>query len=112
MDSWIVRSATISGYIFPRHAEKGDIERFKCPFGRYSGHMDSPSKTQSRAASIRDAIKQAGFTPFSLAEATGIPRTTLNRRLLGVSPFNTEELDAIAAALDTSVAELLIEDAA
>ena len=74
--------------------------------------MDTPSKTQSRAASIREAIRQAGFTPFTLAEATGIPRTTLNRRLLGVTPFNTEELDSIAAALNTSVTDLLIAEAA
>ena len=74
--------------------------------------MDTASKTKRRAEVISQAISDAGFTPFSLSEATGIPRTTLNRRLLGASPFNTEELDAIAGRIGTSVSDLLREEAA
>jgi lambda repressor-like predicted transcriptional regulator len=70
------------------------------------------TKTQSRAASIGATIKRSGHTLFSIAEATGIPRTTLRRRLLGTSPFNTDELDLIAAVLDVKVTDLLMEEAA
>lgn len=73
--------------------------------------MDTASTTKRRAELIGRAMRDAGFTPFTLAEATGIPRTTLGRRLLGTSPFNTEELDAIAAQLGKRVSELLLEEA-
>lgn len=112
MGSWVARTDPNTGYILARHAEIGSKCPAQCPFGRYSAHMDFKTATQRRAASIREAIDLAGHTPFSIAEATGIPRTTLNRRLLGASPFNTEELDAIALALGTNVTDLLMEEAA
>ena len=68
--------------------------------------------TKRRAHVIGNAMRDAGFTPFSMADATGIPRTTLLRRLKGASPFNTEELDAIAGQLGKRVSELLLEESA
>lgn len=52
-----------------------------------------------------------GWSEKALAEATGIARVTLRRRLAG-SPFDVAELAAIAAALELSVSALLEQAAA
>lgn len=62
------------------------------------------------AAAVAHAMAVGGWSEKALAEATGIARVTLRRRLAG-SPFDIAELDAIAAALGTTVSALL-EDAA
>jgi plasmid maintenance system antidote protein VapI len=47
-------------------------------------------------------MASAGVSTKSLAEATGIPRTTLARRLTGNSPWTLEELDLLAQHFDTT----------
>lgn len=42
-----------------------------------------------------------------LAERTNIPRSTLKRSLAGNRPFNIEELQVIAEALETRITELV-----
>lgn len=65
------------------------------------------SSTEAVAQVVRAKAAAANRTPHALAENCGIPRTTLNRRLTGASPFTTEELFRIAADLGTSVVEII-----
>lgn len=65
---------------------------------------------QRVATAVAAAMTAGGWSEKALAETTGIARVTLRRRLAG-SPFTVAELAAIAAALDTTVTELL-QDAA
>lgn len=45
---------------------------------------------------VAATIQRAGQTPFSVAEATGIPRTTLNRHIAGKGDgFNVRQLEAL-----------------
>lgn len=74
--------------------------------------MDTLAIRSGVASAVSKAIKDAGETPFSVAAATGIPRTTLNRRLTGQSPFNVAELDAIAGYLSRKVTDFFDEVAA
>jgi hypothetical protein len=59
------------------------------------------------ALSVDAAIGEAGETSTSIADATGIPRSTLRRRLLGSSPFTVAEIASIAHHLGTTP-EILI----
>jgi len=68
--------------------------------------------TATVAARVRDAIDSAGITHVGLSESTGIPRTTLIRRLNGFAPFTLEELEAVAHVLGTSVSDLTRKGAA
>lgn len=62
--------------------------------------------TKALAEVVGDAIVASGQTVKGLADATGIPRTTLSRRLSGFSSFTVAELAAIAPLLDTSIETL------
>lgn len=53
------------------------------------------------------AMETKGATRLGISEATGIPRTTLLRRLSGASSFTVAELDAIARALEVPVRDLI-----
>lgn len=70
--------------------------------------------TQAVAEAVQAAMADRKFTQAGLAEATGIPRVTLIRRLRGHVPFTVRELHDIATALDTPVADLMpaVEDVA
>lgn len=59
------------------------------------------------AGSVAEAISEAGETSTSVADATGIPRSTLRRRLLGSSPFTVAELGLIAGHLGTTPEQLM-----
>lgn len=59
------------------------------------------------AAEIRAEMGRQKYGPVKLAAATRIPRSRLTRRLSGQSPFSTDELGAVAAALCVSVSELI-----
>lgn len=61
------------------------------------------------AAAVRQAIEDAGETQLGVAEKTGIPRTTLMRRLGGHSPFTVAELAAIADALGRRIPDFIPE---
>jgi len=74
--------------------------------------MDTNHHTPQRVAQAVAAAMEAGdWSEKALADATGIPRVTLRRRLAG-SAFNVAELAAIAAVLETTVTALVAEDAA
>lgn len=51
-----------------------------------------------------------GATKYSVAKATGIPRTTLERKLKGVGDFTVYEIARIAIALEVDPNELLPSD--
>lgn len=74
--------------------------------------MDTNTHTPTRVAqAVAAAMEAGGWSEKAMADATGIPRVTLRRRLAG-SAFNVAELAAIAATLGTTVTALVAEDAA
>lgn len=72
---------------------------------RQSGELDQ-SYQERVARTVAAAIADSGVTGVWLCERTGIPRTTMHRRLTGLSPFTVAELDAIAGALRVPVETL------
>jgi len=64
------------------------------------------------AALVSAALREAGIPQRDAASRTGIPITTLSRRLTGNSPFNTDELDLIADLLGVTVSDLIAQAAA
>ena len=73
--------------------------------------MDTNTYSGRVAAAVASAMETGGWSEKAMAEATGIPRVTLRRRLAGAA-FNVAELAAIANTLSTTVPELIGEDAA
>lgn len=71
--------------------------------------MDSTTYAAEVAANIQNQIKAAGLSVLSVAQATGIPYTTLTRRLAsnGLAPFTVREVKVIADHLGTSASDLL-----
>lgn len=63
--------------------------------------------TRETARRVQAALDFAGRTPLAVSEQTGIPRTTLLRRLTGTSPFTVGELALIATFLDIPVHSLI-----
>ncbi len=49
---------------------------------------------------LKAAIARAGMTQEKLAERIGISANTLSKRMLGSSPFNTDEIDMICEVLN------------
>lgn len=78
-------------------------------------HMDNLTNTQTLTAEkVSAAVEAAGVSLLGLANQTGIPRTTLHRRMTGRSSFYMEELHSIAKVLDVPVTQFVVtaEDAA
>ena len=59
------------------------------------------------AGEIRAELARRGFSAADLADATGITRATLRRRLAGESPFNFDELAAVSAHLELPLAVIV-----
>lgn len=72
--------------------------------------MVTPPTTETVARRVVTAMEATGRNPKSLADDARLPRTTLLRRLAGISPFNLNELDALAPHLGVTVAELLADE--
>ena len=74
-----------------------------------NAHMDIEAFSRTVIRNIAARMNEEGITTVALSEKTGIPRTTLTRRLTApeLSPMTITELQAIAAALNTSVVELM-----
>lgn len=66
-----------------------------------------PDLRRRIAEVIQGQIADRGTTVAQLAQDTGIPRTTLQRRLAAAAPFTVDELSAIAVHFDLDVADLL-----
>lgn len=63
--------------------------------------------TRVTAQAVTEALVESGKSQLSLSDETGIPRTTLLRRLSGATPFTVAELQRIAEALGVPVVSLL-----
>lgn len=83
-----------------------------CPSGCLSVRMDIPSPDARVAGNVRHLMDEHDTPDLKLATETGIPRTTLTRRLTGRSNFLLTELVAIAQFYGLSVVDLIGEDAA
>jgi transcriptional regulator with XRE-family HTH domain len=73
--------------------------------------MDTNTYPRQVSQTVAEAMMAQGWSEKALAEATGIPRVTLRRRLAGAA-FNVAELAAIADALGTTVTDLVDRAAA
>lgn len=63
--------------------------------------------SEALAGEIRARMGRARITQASLAEATGISAPTVSRKLVGRHPFDTTELELVAAHLGALPSELL-----
>lgn len=63
--------------------------------------------TNWAASAVRQAIEDSGRTKVSIAERTGIPYPTLNRKLAGLSELSLVELLLLADALDVHPSEFV-----
>ena len=59
------------------------------------------------AAVVKEALRVAGVSHAQAADAIGIERQTLNRRLNGHYPLTSGDLVAIASLLGTTVSALV-----
>lgn len=62
--------------------------------------------TKQIADCVAAAIHRSGKSQSAVALATGIPKTTLGRKINGHTDFTMTELVSIAFFLDTTIAEL------
>lgn len=71
--------------------------------------MEHPIPTPGQIAeAISCRMTTTGVSLREASRATNIPLTTLSRRLNG-SPFLSTELSALAAVLDVTVSQLVVE---
>jgi transcriptional regulator with XRE-family HTH domain len=68
----------------------------------------SPAADASRrvAANVRAEMARRAINGAQLAERIGVSPDRLRRRLRGEAPFDVDELDAVAAALDVEARDL------
>ena len=60
------------------------------------------------AAAVKAALAEADLSEAEAARRSGIPQSTLNRRLLGGTPgFTIAELSSLASLLGREVSDLL-----
>lgn len=78
------------------------------------GHCMATNTDTSRgvARNVSAALSAAGIAQRDAATQTGIPLTTLSRRLTGNSPFTVTELDLIAGILGVTVSDLIAPERA
>jgi len=72
--------------------------------------MDTPTFSLEVARRVNAAIERGGHTVLGVAQATGIARSTLLRRLSGSSPLSVKELALIAQAIDVDVRTFIPRD--
>lgn len=70
--------------------------------------MDTHTFEKAIAEVVKIALADAGVSRRDAATLTGIPLTTLTRRLTGNSPFLSTELDRIASVAGTTVSALML----
>jgi transcriptional regulator with XRE-family HTH domain len=58
-------------------------------------------------ANVRAEMARKGTTQRNLADYLGIPQTSVSRRLSGITPFDINELTAVAELLDVHLDVLL-----
>lgn len=71
-------------------------------------HMDSMTTADRLTEAITARMGARGLTEAALADASGIPRVTLRRRLTTGRGWTVDEIDRIADALGTDPGALFI----
>lgn len=71
--------------------------------------MDSTDYSRRTTEAVNQIRREASISVLALSKATGIPSTTLDRKLRGIGEFTIREASAIAAALDLTLSALLAE---
>lgn len=70
-------------------------------------YVDTSEQTSRKIAlAVSEALTEAGISQRAAADQSGIPLTTLSRRLTGASPFLITELAVLAQILNTTVGAL------
>lgn len=65
-----------------------------------------PSINLGLAGVVKSRLAESGTSLREASTITGIPLTTLSRRLTGSSPFSADELASFARLFDTTVSGL------
>ena len=68
---------------------------------------NTPPTTSQIAAAIKGRLREAGVSHETAAQALGMERATLNRRLNGHYPLTSADLLSLAHLLGVSVADLV-----
>lgn len=69
--------------------------------------MDSKTYSQAVARNVLAAIRTSGLSFAAVAEASGVPRSTLDRKLrIGVGDLTVREVKSLADALGTTAQAL------
>lgn len=67
--------------------------------------------SQRVAARVREAVEAAiddsDLTKHRIAILSGIPKTTFNRRIDGVDPWNVQEIEAVAQVIGVDPDDLI-----
>lgn len=72
-------------------------------------HMTTAHDTaKALAQAVRETIESRGHTQREVADGTGIPLTTLSRKLRGLTPLDAIETASLAIFLDTSITDLAL----
>jgi transcriptional regulator with XRE-family HTH domain len=58
-------------------------------------------------ANVRAEMARRGVSQTALAKTLGMSQTAVSKRLRGTTPFDINELHAVAAALDVTLDRLL-----
>lgn len=62
--------------------------------------------TATAGANVRGEMARRGVSQSRLAESIGLSQAAVSKRLRGETPFDINELTAVAAALDVPLARL------
>ncbi len=73
--------------------------------------MANKTAAQRVAQEVRANMARRGRTQSDIATALGISQTAISRRLSGSVPWDVNELELVATALDVPIAELLPTEA-
>ena len=76
------------------------------------GQQAAPTRRATAERAVQTAMADQAVSRVAPAEATGIPRVTLVRRLSGRAPFTVTELAAVAGALGVPLTDLLPSEVA
>lgn len=74
--------------------------------------MTPATPTERVAATVRAELARQRKTQVGLADALGLGRTAVSRRLSGEHPFRIDELHVVATYLGVPAASLLAEQVA
>ncbi len=73
--------------------------------------MANKTAAQRVAQEVRANMARRGRTQSDIATALGISQTAISRRLSGFVPWDVNELELVATALDVPLADLLPSEA-